>query len=160
MKFASCLNRRWPSHITHAIQPHVEESWAEQCHECLRVRGPPSTFGQRGRSPLCCSAHMRRQPDVYLVLDCTGCAAVPESAVGVPVDMRTLGKPHEQPVACTAPVTAGGFSSSSLSQAYCDMCRCHENSKRKCAPIGLQHLSPNRQGGFSELLEVAPCSDV
>jgi len=151
------LNRPWSRYITHAIQRHADESWAVQCHnvKCLRVQGlrsRPSTFGRtRPSSPLCCSACMRRQPDVLwtvvcLVLECTGCAAVPYCAVGVPVDTRTRVKPQQQAVAGTTPVTAGGFSSSSLSQAYLLLRRGLTRSRNGMRANRITSLPPNRQG--------------
>ena len=50
----SYSNSRQASYLTHVTQRPEYETWVEQCHECLRVQGPPSTFGQGSASPLYC----------------------------------------------------------------------------------------------------------
>jgi hypothetical protein len=105
---------------------------------------------------------LRRQRDVCLVLlDCTGCAAVPACAAGFLLTCE-----HQ-----------ASHSKNDLSLAELQLLRvasllapCHKLTatdvplprelETECAPIESQYLFPNRQGGFSELLEVAPCSDV
>jgi hypothetical protein len=76
------------------------------------------------------------------------CRAVLRWPVSRHGDIRMSGKPHEQAVASTAPIVADGCSSSCLSQVNCDRCRSQRELETDCAPIGSQHLVPNRQGGF------------
>jgi hypothetical protein len=112
------------------------------------MRSPTSTAEQRYPAPPRYSAFTRRQPKVC----CSGYAAVPYCAGRfrdiLHGDIRMSGEPPEQPVASTAPFVADGFLSSCLSRVNCYRCRLQRALETDCAPIGSQHLIPNRQGGF------------
>lgn len=123
------------------------------------MRGPHSTFGKKVR--LHHAAPPTRETSARRVLHRICCRAV-YCAVRFRdrLTMRTLsGKPHERPVAYTAPATARVASQLAASHSlllHVPLCK---ELETECAPIGLQHLFPNKQG-VSELLEVAPWSDV